>query len=507
MLINQNSKPIIQLKRISKSFPGVQALSEIDFEVFSDEVVALVGENGAGKSTLMKIISGVYEPDSGEFFVDGKIFEHGSIKKAQDVGISIIYQEFTLAPNQTVSANIFLGKEPFLKGILGELGFVDAKYMYEKSKGLLNQFGAHFSPNMIIRNLSVANQQMVEIAKSLSSKSKLVIMDEPTSSLGKEEVNVLFEIIRTLKSKGMGIIFITHRLEEVFEISDRIVVLRDGLFVKQMMTSDATTDNLISLMVGRKLDRTSVKIKSHAINEIILEARNLSRGKVLKNVSFNVRKGEIFGICGLVGAGRTETARALFGADGLDSGDILIEGKKVNIGTPNDAVLEGIALVPENRQSQGLISKQSIVRNISLPSLNNLSRKKIVDQKALNKIANKYIKLLNIKAQSHNQKVLFLSGGNQQKVVIAKWLASNPKILILDEPTRGIDVGAKAEIYSIMNDLATQGIGIIMISSEMPEILMMSDRIMVMCEGKITGILTKEEATQDKIMAYACGQA
>jgi ribose transport system ATP-binding protein len=507
MLINQNSKPIIQLKKISKSFPGVQALNEIDFEVFGGEVVALVGENGAGKSTLMKIISGVYEPDAGEFFVDGNKIEHGGVKKAQDRGISIIYQEFTLAPNQTVSANIFLGKEPFLKGLLGKIGIVDSKYMYQKSKELLNQFGAHFSPNTIIRNLSVANQQMVEIAKSLSSKSKIVIMDEPTSSLGKEEVNVLFEIIRTLKSKGMGIIFITHRLEEVFEISDRIFVLRDGLFVKQMMTSEAMTDNLISLMVGRKLDRTSLKTKSHATNEIILEARNLSRGKVLKNVSFNVKKGEIFGICGLVGAGRTETARALFGADGLDYGDILIEGKKVKIGTPNDAVVEGIALVPENRQSQGLISKQSIVRNISLPSLNNLSRKKIVNQNTLNKIANNYIKLLNIKAQSHNQKVLFLSGGNQQKVVIAKWLASNPKILILDEPTRGIDVGAKAEIYSIMNDLATQGIGIIMISSEMPEILMMSDRIMVMCEGKITGILTKEEATQDKIMAYACGQA
>lgn len=506
MRITHNNKPLVQLNKISKAFPGVQALNEVDFEVNSGEVVAIVGENGAGKSTLIKILGGIYEPDSGEIIVDGVKIEHENVRKAKEQGISIIHQEFNLTPNQSVAENIFLGKEPVNKGILGKLKVVDKKHIYRESEKLLNQVGARFAPETLISKLSVANQQIVEIAKSLSTKSKVIIMDEPTSTLGKGEVKTLFEIICSLKSQGIGIVFITHRLEEVFEIADRVVVLRDGRFVKQMMISEASKENLINLMVGRKLDRMAIKHKTYAIDDYVLEVKDLCRGKALQNISFQVRRGEVLGISGLVGAGRTEIARAIFGADKYDSGEIFVEGQKVEIASPNDAVVKGIALVPENRQLQGLIQIQSVARNIALPSLKALSNNRVVHHKKMAEIVKKYINLLSVKTPNIDQKVCNLSGGNQQKVVFAKWLASNPKILILDEPTRGIDVGAKAEIYAMITDLASQGIGIIMISSEMPEILLMSDRIMVMYEGKTTGILTREEATQDKIMAYASGQ-
>lgn len=501
------NEPLVQIKKISKSFPGVQALDGVDFKVYGGETVALLGENGAGKSTLMKILSGVYHPDSGEVIVGGQTIVHESVQKAQELGISIIYQEFNLTPNQSVSANIFLGREPRQKGLLGKLGFVDRQFALRETQVLLKRVGARFSPEAKIRQLSVAEQQMVEIAKSLATKSKVIIMDEPTSALGKEDVKVLFEIIRNLKSQGLGIIFITHRMEEVFEIADRIVVLRDGKFVKEMKVEETDTNELIMLMVGRKLDRESFQWKTSQPGNLALEVKNLKRGDKLKDISFSVKRGEIFGIAGLVGAGRTETVRAIFGADQIESGEIWIHDQKVKISNPVDAVRAGLALVPESRQAQGLVLKQSIERNILLPNLKILSRARIVNLKAVRTLVSDFIQRLKIRTPSAQQRVMNLSGGNQQKVVIAKWLASNPKVLILDEPTRGIDVGAKAEIYAIMHALAEEGIGIIMISSELPEVLLMSDRIMVMYEGRVTGILSRAEATQENIMAYASGQS
>ncbi len=466
--------------------------------------MALLGENGAGKSTLMKILSGVYKPDEGEIHLDGNLIHPVDPHQALALGISIIYQEFNLTPNQSVTTNIFLGREKKRAGILGRMGFVDYAWQRQQANNLLEKVGARFSNRDIIRNLSVAEQQMVEISKALAEDAKVIIMDEPTSALGKEEVKVLFEIIENLKSHGLAVIFITHRLEEVFEIADRIVVFRDGKRAGAMSITEATPEKIISLMVGRELDRNATR-EQHEGGEVVLEVKGLNRKPILKDINFSLRRGEILGIAGLVGAGRTETVRAIFGADKMDSGEIFIDGKKVNLNSPNAAVEAGVALVPENRQIQGLVLIHSIERNVALPNLRKLAPRSFVNQRQMRHLVNSFVKKLNIRTPSVHQRAMNLSGGNQQKVVLAKWLASEPKVLILDEPTRGIDVGAKAEVYTIMNELARQGIGIIMISSEMPEILAMSDRIMVMCEGRVTGTLNRADATQDKIMAYASG--
>jgi ribose transport system ATP-binding protein len=503
---NVNEAPILQVKGMCKAFPGVQACENIDFEAYAGQVTALLGENGAGKSTLMKILSGVYKADRGEVYLNGVQIQPQNPHQAQEMGISIIYQEFNLTPNQNVFTNIFLGREPMLKGLLGKLGFVDGRHMRRQSDRLLSQVGARFSNDRLVRNLSVAEQQMVEIAKALSVQSKVIIMDEPTSALGKEEVQVLFDIIKDLKSQGLAIIFITHRIEEVFEIADRAVVLRDGHRVGEVIVGEATAEQIIGMMVGRALDRSHMHERAAATEEVVLEVRNLNRKGVLYDINFELHRGEILGLSGLIGAGRTETARAIFGADRIDRGEIYIGGEQVEITSPDSAVKAGLALVPEGRQTQGLVLIQTVERNIALPNLDLLSNNFLVNKGRMHQLVKKYVDTLNIRTPSLEQRVLNLSGGNQQKVVLAKWLAANPKVLILDEPTRGIDVGAKAEVYSIMNDLVEQGIGIIMISSEMPEILAISDRILVMYEGRIMGELTREEATQERIMTLASGQ-
>ena len=498
--------PLLEVHGISKSFPGVKALDKVDFWADGGQVTALLGENGAGKSTLMKILSGVYRADEGQIFLGGKIVQPVDPNDAKKLGIAIIYQEFNLTPNQTVAANIFLGREIVRKDVAGWFGIVDRAFMRRETEKLLQQVGAHFSPDTLVRNLSVAEQQMVEIAKALAEEAQVIIMDEPTSALGEDEVKTLFDIIRNLKKRGLAVIFITHRLEEVFQIADRITVLRDGKVVGSLTIEEATPDAVIAMMVGRILDRSMVRQTAQTTGDTVLEVRGLTRRGKIHDVSFSLKRGEILGFAGLVGAGRSETARAIFGADPIDSGEILIDGKPVEITSPGDALKAGLALVPENRQQHGLILRQSVMVNVALPNLDHLARNFFVRRGFMQTMVQGYVDKLNIRTPSLSQRVMNLSGGNQQKVVLAKWLASNPKVLILDEPTRGIDVGAKAEVYAIMSDLARQGIGIIMISSELPEILMMSDRILVMCEGRVTGILNRSEATQERIMALASNQ-
>lgn len=492
---------ILRMENISKAFPGVQALSNVSLELASGEVLALVGENGAGKSTLVKILSGAYRKDAGRIFVNGQEVDISGPHHARQMGIAIIYQEFNLAPNQSAAANIFMAREPRRLG-LGRL-FVDRRHMEREAQKYLDMVGAHVSATTLVRDLPVAEQQMVEIAKALAVDARIIIMDEPTSALGEDEVETLFEIIRTLKERCLGVIFITHRLDEVFRIADRAVVLRDGLRAGSMPISEATPEKIIQLMVGREI-RDLFHKEEAEIGAPLLEVRGLTRHGVVEDVSFILRRGEILGFAGLVGAGRTETARLLFGADPKDAGEIYIEGKRITIDSPIDALRAGIGFVPEDRGRQGLVLKSSLLENIVLPTLDRHTRLKVwLDHLRLHKTAQKYVDKLNIRTPSLQQKALFLSGGNQQKAVVAKWLASQPRVLIMDEPTRGIDVGAKAEVHALISQSARAGLGIIMISSELPEILGMSDRILIMSEGRVTAILDRSEATQEAIMAYA----
>jgi ribose transport system ATP-binding protein len=499
-------EPLLRVEKVSKAFPGVQALLDVDFEAYAGEVVALVGENGAGKSTLMKILAGAYQKDAGRIFLDGKEVTLENPHEAQMQGISIIYQEFNLTPNQSAAANIFMGRERKQRGLSGLLGLVDKRYQEEEAARLLEMVGAREPPTTLIRDLSVAQQQMVEIAKALAVESRVIIMDEPTSALGEDEVRVLFQIMRDLKKQGIATIFITHRLEEVFEVADRVVVLRDGLRVGGLTIAEATIDKIIAMMVGRELVEEIFHKEEARIGEVVLEARGLNRGKFVRDVSFTLRRGEILGFAGLVGAGRTETARLLFGVDQKDSGTILVDGEEVNVDSPHAAVQAGLGLVPEDRKLEGLVLLLPVRENIVLPTLDEFSQVGWVNKVRVRDTAQDYVDKLTIRTPHLDQQAMFLSGGNQQKVVLSKWLVSNPKVLIMDEPTRGIDVGAKAEVHAIMSNLAKSGMGIIMISSEMPEILAMSDRILVMYEGRATAILDRSEATQEKIMAYASGQ-
>ncbi len=493
------------MEAISKAFPGVQALDSVDLDVAAGEVLALVGENGAGKSTLMKILSGAYRKDEGQIFLNGQEVNVESPRHAQELGIAIIYQEFNLTPNQSAAANIFVAREPRHKGLVGGL-FVDRQRMERDAQAHLDRVGARVAPSALIRDLSVAQRQMVEVAKALAVDARIIVMDEPTSALGKDEVERLFEIVGTLKAQGIGVIFITHHLDEVFRIADRVLVLRDGRRAGTMTVKEATSEKLIQLMVGR--DLTDVFCKAEAeIGAPLLEVRGLTRHGLVEDVSFTLHRGEILGFAGLVGAGRTETVRLLFGAERKDSGEIYIDGKQVQINSPIDALSAGIGLVPEDRAKEGLVLSMSVLENIALPTLSSYARAGIwVDRQGLRDTAGRYVDELDIRTPSLRQKALFLSGGNQQKVVVAKWLASKPRVLIMDEPTRGIDVGAKAEVHAIMGQLAQAGVGIIMISSELPEILGVSDRIMVMSEGRVTAILDCEEADQELIMAHASGE-
>jgi len=499
-----SKKVLLRMEKIVKVFPGVKALDGVDLEVYKGEVLALVGENGAGKTTLMEILNphpaptGFYHQDSGKIYFEGKEIKLRTPLEAQKIGISFIHQHFNLAPNLSVSENILLGREPRKGGVLG---VVDRRKTERIVSEYLTRLGVKFSANTPISELGAAQKQMVEIAKALSIDAKLIIMDEPTASLTDNEVDKLFAIVNKLKKEGMTFIFVTHKLNEVFRISDRIVVLRDGKMIGSLNTKKTTENKVTKMMVGRDLQM--FPDRKTKIGKKVLEVVNISRKGSVDNISFEVRKGEILGIYGLVGAGRTETMKAVFGRDRLDSGEIHIDGEKAIIRSPSDAINKGLGLVPEDRQLEGLVPLMNVRENVTLPVLSNISIFRLIRRKKENEIVNHYINKLKINPGDPLYIVKGLSGGNQQKVVLAKWLASNPKVLILDEPTRGIDVGAKAEIHFLISRLAFQGISIIIISSELPEIMKMSDRILVMAEGKITGEFLREEATEEKIIGCA----
>lgn len=488
-------KPILVMEMISKSFPGVKALDSVNFTVYENEVMALLGENGAGKSTLMKILSGVYKRDSGQIILEGQPVEMISPKDATDKGIAIIHQELNLIPYLTVYENIFLGRELKLA-----TGVLNKREMIRQSDELLRKLKVNINPNVKVNTLSIAQQQMVEIAKALSLNAKIIIMDEPTDTLTDQEVENLFEIIRELKKEGKGIVYISHRLKEVFQICDKLTVLRDGQFIAEKKVSEVDEDEIIRLMVGRTLEEQFPYIKTN-FQEEVLNVENLSN-EYIKDIGFTLRKGEILGISGLVGAGRTELAKTLYGVYKKDRGTVTLDGEKVNLRTPKEALDKGIVYVSEDRKHDGLILMMDVRSNMTISALEKFKRFLGIDKKKENRIASEYREKINIKTPSLHQKVQNLSGGNQQKVAIAKSLLTDPKVLILDEPTRGVDVGAKKEIYDLLNKIKEEGRSIIMISSEMPEILGMSDRILVMHEGQLRGEISREEATQEKIMSY-----
>lgn len=488
---------IVRMEHISKSFPGVQALNDVSFSLNSGEVMALLGENGAGKSTLMKVLSGIYERDEGDIYLFREKMTSYSQKIAREKGIAIIHQELNMCQHLTVAENMFLMREPV------KYGMVDQKKMNKEAEKILSTLGVDISPTALTGSLAVSKQQMVEIAKALSMNAKVLIMDEPTSALTSKEIDDLFNIIRDLKAKGCGIVYISHRLEELKHIVDRVTIMRDGRFIERANFSDISMDDIISSMVGREIKEKYPHIET-PVGKVVLEVKHLNAGRSVRDVSFSVREGEIVGIAGLMGAGRTETTRAIFGADSKESGEIILDGTPVKINSPRDAIKVGIVLAPEDRKKDGLCTKLPVKDNISLPNLDLLSNKigRVFKNKE-EEMSNKSVKNLNIKLPSIETNAQNLSGGNQQKVVVGKWLARNARIVIFDEPTRGIDVAAKVEIYNLMNRLKEEGIGTLFVSSEMPEVLGVADRIIVMCDGRVTGELTRAEATQEKILKLA----
>lgn len=488
---------LLRMVGITKSFPGVKALDNVSLDLNAGEVHALCGENGAGKSTLMKVLSGVYQADEGEMYINGEKVIIEDTNKAHELGISIIFQEFNLCPHLSVQDNIWMARQP-KKG-----PFINDRLMFDKTKEILDELGLSFSPKALVRNLSVAEQQMVEIAKAISYNSKILVLDEPTAALTEAEIDRLFAIIKKLREKGVGMFYISHRLEELARITDRVSVLRDGQQVGTRDYKDVTIDELVKMMVGRPLN-DKFPVYQRKIGEVIFEARNIRNRKV--NVDhIEVRAGEIVGLAGLMGAGRTELARAIFGADKTMSKEIYLNGSQIQVNDINAAIKNGIGYITEDRKRDGLALNMTVENNINLAHIPQLLKAGFVDEDAAKKNAQKYISSLNIKTPSMNQKVGYLSGGNQQKIVLAKWLCNNIKVLIFDEPTRGIDVGAKYEVYELMNQLSDNGVAIIMISSELPEILGMSDRILVMHNGQISGELSREEANQEKILRLAAG--
>lgn len=488
---------IVELRDINKSFPGVKALDNVSLNLKSGEVLALLGENGAGKSTLMKILSGVYTRDSGEAIIFGENVEHMTPQKAQELGIAIIHQELNMCAHLSVAENIFLGRE------LTKSGKLDNKTMNLKTAEILQKLNIELEPSTIVGDLSVSKQQMVEIAKALSTNAKILIMDEPTSALTSKEIDDLFVLIHKLKNDGCGIVYISHRLEELQRIVDRVTVMRDGKFITTMNFADTTMPEIIEHMVGREIKEKFPRVECER-GQKIFEVKNLNAGKLVRDVSFELYQGEIVGIAGLMGAGRTELTRVIFGVDKKDSGEIILEGKVLDIKNTMDAIKEGIVLAPEDRKKDGLCTKLSIRENIALPNLDILCQSLgIVDRKKEKIMVEKSVKDLKIKLANSEVDAGSLSGGNQQKVVVAKWLARNSKVVIFDEPTRGIDVAAKVEIYNLMNELKQNNIGVLFVSSEMPEVMGISDRILVMCDGKLTGEMPTKEATQSKILEYA----
>ena len=478
----------------------MRALHDCQFELVPGEVHALMGENGAGKSTLMKILAGIYQRDSGEILLDGKSVNITSPRMAQDLGIGIVHQELNLMNHLTAAQNIYIGREPRTRTGL----FLDEKAMNRSAAAIFEQMHLKLDPRTLVGELTVAKQQMVEIAKALSFKSKILIMDEPTAALNNAEIAELFRIIKQLIAQGVGVIYISHKMDELKQISDRVTVLRDGEYVGTKITSQTTVSTIINMMVGRELADAGKPMLETGTSEIILEVSNLNRGKHIRDVSFNLKRGEILGFAGLMGAGRTEVARAVFGADKIESGEIKIRGTKLHISSPSDAVAAGIGYLSEDRKHYGLALGMDVKANIVMSNLRQfLNLKFFLKTARIRATALEYIQKLNIRTPSAEQPVRLLSGGNQQKIVISKWLVRDCEILFFDEPTRGIDVGAKSEIYKLLNQLAAQGKAIVMISSELPEVLRMSHRIVVMCEGRITGELSAAEATQEKIMKFA----
>jgi ribose transport system ATP-binding protein len=487
-------KKLLEMRRIEKNFSGVKALEKVDFDLYPGEVHCLVGENGAGKSTLIKIISGVYKPDFGQIFIYREEVQINSPHFALQLGISTVYQDIDLIPTLTIAENIFLGEE-----IITSCGLVDNRKMEKKSKSLLSDLEVKLDPKQLIQDLGVNHRQFVAIAKALYRKSRIIIMDEPSAVLGLKEMEVLYDTIRRLRKNGIGIIYISHRLDEVFKIGDRVTVLRDGKLIKTSNVEGMGIPKLIKYILGRSLKNQYIKETPKIGNPIFL-VRGLNRKGTLSDVSFHLNESEIVGICGLVGSGKTELTRTIVGIDPKDSGDIFINGQKVNIKSPASAVELGIGLIPEDRKEQGVVLCRSVGENIYLPLLRKIALFGIVNLRTQENLVKEYISKLNIKTPSPQQLVQNLSGGNQQKVVLAKWLASKCKILIFNEPTKGIDVGAKREIYYFMNNLVKEGVSIIMISSEIPEILALSDRILIMSEGRIVRELLAQEATQEKIL-------
>lgn len=498
--VREHGRVLLRLDNISKEFPGVKALSDVHFDLRSGEVHAVCGENGAGKSTLMKIVSGVYQPTTGTILHKGQKVQYASPLESEAAGIAIIHQELNLVPHLSIAENIYLAREP-KKAFL-----VDRKKLRTDAKRCLDRLGVDLNPDQLVRGLSVAQCQMVEIAKALSLDAEVLIMDEPTSSLTEQETRLLFKVIRDLKASGVGIVYISHRLDEMAEIVDRVTVLRDGRHISTDDFHAVTVDDIVTRMVGRSLEEKFPERTSRPTDEVIFAVEGLTRTGVFHDVSFELRRGEILGFAGLMGAGRTEVARAIFGADAFDAGTVTFEGRTLSIKSPQDAIENGIAYLSEDRKTDGLAIKMSVAANTSLANMEAVSsRFGLIDFKKHDEVAKRYVDLLNIRTPSIKQTVRLLSGGNQQKIIIGKWLFRQSRVLFFDEPTRGIDVGAKFAIYQIMDELAAKGIGVILISSELPEVLGLTDRIAVFHEGRITGILETAKTNQEEIMRYASG--
>lgn len=490
-------QPLLKMEHISKSFPGVQALDDVDFELYPGEIVGLLGENGAGKSTLIKILSGIYQKDGGTIWLNGQMVNPHTPYHAQSLGISTIHQELSLVPYLTVAENIFLNRLP-----RRALGLVDFRRMNQQAEAILHDLGTDIAANKSVGQLNVAGQQMVEIARAVSHRASLILMDEPTSALSSKEVDALFALMRRLKEKGVAVVFVSHRLDEVRQIVDRVIIMRDSRRVGMLPIAEASEEKIIRMMVGREVGLFPKETAE--IGPPVLEVRHLSGQNGVKDVTLTVRRGEIVGLAGLVGAGRTEFVRLLCGVDRPTNGQVLIEGQPVRIGSPAEAVRLGIGWVPEDRKLHGLVLDMDVQENSTLAILKRIANWfGAIQQKQAQKITTDYVKALSIATPGLNQMVRHLSGGNQQKVVLAKWLSTEPKLLIMDEPTRGIDIGAKTEVHALMSRLAQQGMAILMISSEMPEIIGMSDRVIVMCQGRVTAEFERGKLNQEAIMTAA----
>ena len=489
----------IEMKGIDKSFGSNQVLKDAGFVLADGEVHALMGENGAGKSTLMKILTGVYTKDAGTIYVDGREVNYKNLQEAEKAGIVFIHQELNVLYDLTVEENLFIGKE-----IKGKFGFCNQKAMRKKAEEALGRLGVHISPAEVMSNLSVGQQQMIEICKALMVDAKVIIMDEPTAALTQSETLVLFDVIRSLKKQGISIVYISHRMEEIFELCDRISVLRDGTYIGTKNIPETNMNEIVKMMIGREIGER-YPVRNCKIGDTVLKVKDLTSSGVFHSVSFEVKAGEVLGVSGLMGAGRTEIMQAIFGNLHCDSGSIEINGKEVHIKSPIQAMKCGIGFITEDRKVEGLMLEESIEKNIALANLPRVSNHHVMDRKKEDDLVKKGIEELHIKCFGPDHECNNLSGGNQQKVVFAKWIYTDPKILILDEPTRGVDIGAKKEIYTIINELAAKGVAIIMVSSELPEVLGMSDRIMVVREGEVRGIIGREEANQENIMTLATG--